>query len=131
MSNDWPTDLPVYRCPANCGCVHLLVEVDPLDVLREPRINDVVPIRGRKHNLPVLDCTWLLAGHQACPFLESDKRCGIYATRPNVCVAFAAGSEKCQELRKDHGMPELIPTVADGSMLDRLTAEMLTAEFED
>src|SRR5579862_2928524 len=79
--NRWPTALPVFRCPPNCGlcCRELLVECDALDVLREPRIQDVAPLKTSDHALPVLDNCWLLAGVKACPFLDSNQRCGIYS----------------------------------------------------
>jgi Fe-S-cluster containining protein len=122
----WPTALPVFRCPPNCGlcCRQLLVECDALDVLREPRIQDVAPLKKPDHSLPVLDNCWLLAGVKACPFLDPDQRCGIYSTRPSICVGFPAGGAKCTELRQRAGLPALQPVAADGSMTDRLTAEL-------
>src|ERR1700733_13064776 len=82
----WPTILPVFRCNPNCGlcCRELLVECDAVDVLREPRIDQVAPIRMSNRSLPVLDKYWILTGSGSCPFLDSEKRCGIYATRPST-----------------------------------------------
>jgi Fe-S-cluster containining protein len=46
---------------------------------------------------------------QACCFLDQNQRCEIYATRPQVCREFAAGSEQCQEARRRGGLPPLLP----------------------
>jgi len=91
----------------DCGlcCEHLLVEADAIDVLREPKIDKERPLGKLRVPLPILDASWLLAGPgMPCPFLSPQKRCEIYSSRPQVCVAFTAGSAKCQELRKAHGL---------------------------
>jgi Fe-S-cluster containining protein len=122
----WHTPLPVFRCPPDCGlcCRQLLVECDVLDVLREPRIDDVAPLKKTDHSLQVIDDCWLLAGAKACPFLDAHQRCAIYSTRPATCVGFPAGGTKCTELRQRAGLPALRAVTADGSMTDRLTAEL-------
>jgi Fe-S-cluster containining protein len=128
----WPTNLPVFRCPPDCGlcCQKLLVECDTVDVLREPRIDQVAPLRMSNRSLPVLDKYWILTGDGSCPFLDREKRCGIYATRPSTCVGFAAGGKKCAELRARAGLPLLQGMPANGSMIDRLTAELVSDEEE-
>jgi Fe-S-cluster containining protein len=131
-SEHWPTDLPVFRCPPDCGlcCQQLIIECDAIDVLREPRIYDAVPFKKADHSLPVIDNTWILYGNNGCPFLDESKRCGIYSTRPSICIGFPAGGSKCSQLRKQAGLPPLEPTKADGSMIDRLTAELKDNEDE-
>lgn len=125
----------VYRCPPDCGlcCSHLLVEADVIDVLREPRIQQAVPLEPGKHSLPVLECTWLMhdVARHCCPFLDAQKRCGIYPTRPHVCVGFSAGGTKCRELRTEAGLPLLEPSVADGSMEDTILAELVQYDEEE
>jgi len=79
--------------------------------------------------LRVITSCWILAGTEPCPFLDNKKRCGIYATRPASCVNFPAGGKKCAELRSRAGLPPLQGMIADGSMIDRLTAEL--RDFED
>lgn len=104
-----------------CGvcCRHLIVEADQLDALREPRIAEVCNLPQPPADCcevddnedPVSEDVWhgkvailsprrtadgTLAG---CPFLDVASLCTIYPTRPNVCVAFAAGSQKCLEAR--------------------------------
>jgi Fe-S-cluster containining protein len=54
----------------------------------------------------------LLTSGSPCAFLQGDKRCGIYSTRPNVCVAMHAGDEQCQEARAAHGLPPLDPVMS-------------------
>jgi hypothetical protein len=52
--------------------------------------------------------------HEACCFLAGDDRCTIYATRPDVCRRFAAGSDQCQEARGRVGFGPLTPTTNAG-----------------
>ena len=126
LSPTWPTPLPVFRCPPDCGlcCKELLIECDAIDVLREPRIQDAAPLKKSDRSLPVIDNTWMLTGGKGCAFLNREKRCGIYSTRPSTCVGFPAGGKKCNELRTRAGLPPLQGMTADGSMIDRLTAEL-------
>lgn len=125
-SDHWSTVLPVFRCPPDCGlcCQQLIIECDALDVLREPRIHEAVPLRKTNRSLPVIDNTWILYGNNGCPFLDESKRCGIYSTRPSICIGFPVGGTKCRQLRQQAGLPPLEPTAADGSMTDRLIAEL-------
>jgi Fe-S-cluster containining protein len=44
------------------------------------------------------DGTWYLLIHTACKHLQADHRCGIYATRPQVCRDYS--TENC-EYRED------------------------------
>ena len=78
------------------------------DAAREPRIvAETRELAGwletpkwayRLHPLPF---------HEACCFLDADKRCTIYETRPDVCREFAAGDEPCQTARAARGLPPL------------------------
>jgi Fe-S-cluster containining protein len=81
------------------------------DAEREPRI----AAEGRRlepwHATP----RWTyqlypLPFHETCCFLDAERRCTIYETRPDVCRAFAAGSIQCQEARARIGLPSLEPT---------------------
>lgn len=104
----------IYECD-KCGacCRHLLVEVDALDVLREPRLLDAQ--QGLKRmSLPLLledeDRCLIIAGPgQPCQFLGTDNHCQIYPTRPNICVGALAGEESCQQARREAGLPPLEP----------------------
>jgi Fe-S-cluster containining protein len=122
----WPTTLPVFRCPPDCGlcCKELLIGCDAIDVLREPRIQNVASLETTDRSLPVVDSYWELSGAKGCPFLDHEKRCGIYSTRPSTCVGFPAGGSKCTELRTRAGLQPLQGVMADGSMIDRLIAEL-------
>lgn len=107
--------MPVYECDGCGACCQglLLIEVYELDLLREPRLQTVDPRhagRSRADSLDELsdpDRCLIIAG--CCPFLSPDKRCSIYPTRPNACVAMAAGDEQCQQVRRDVGLPPLAP----------------------
>lgn len=44
---------------------------------------------------------------EACCFLDSQDRCDVYATRPDVCRDFDAGSEQCQDARSRQGLSRL------------------------
>ena len=45
--------------------------------------------------------------HTACCFLGKDRLCKIYATRPEVCRKFEAGSDQCNEARLRVGLTPL------------------------
>ena len=115
----------------NCGlcCEHLLVEADAVDVLREPRIEEKYPLGKRHVNLPILEACWVLsAPGKPCAFLTKKKRCSIYPTRPQVCVAFLPGSPKCQELRGDHEMTPLVMQPSVHRVLTEIIKAAIGAE---
>ena len=101
-----------YDCDSCGACCSgsLIVEAEWLDAVREPRLLDG-DVAGRRISLDTLEedgrCIILACG-KSCTFL-SDNRCSIYPTRPNGCVAFQAGDEQCQEVRRDRGLPPLQP----------------------
>jgi uncharacterized protein len=57
--------------------------------------------------------------HETRCFFDESARCTIYATRPDVCRAFAAGDAQCQDARLRAGLPPLEPIEADGTTRDR------------
>lgn len=96
------------RCGACCRS--LIVEATWLDVEREPRIEEECKILDGNGTIPRDEASWCVAvgRTQPCPFLrlKSHQRfgCSIYPTRPNECVAFGAGGEKCRGLRRAAGL---------------------------
>jgi Fe-S-cluster containining protein len=90
------------------------VEVEELDIIREPRLIDASKHHKGKTVEKMLEdyeqgmAVILACGH-ACSFLGADNRCGIYPTRPSCCVAMQAGDEQCQEAREAEGLPPLLP----------------------
>jgi Fe-S-cluster containining protein len=111
--------MPTYECDKCGACCKgiLIVETDDLDILREPRLIDADPHHRGKSVAQVVSeirnemkAVVIACGH-SCSFLAADNRCTIYPTRPNVCVAFEAGDEQCQEARAAHGLPPLLPVV--------------------
>jgi Fe-S-cluster containining protein len=78
-----------------CGgcCRKMIIEIEHLDIVREPRLQKCADVFADHYILP-----------SPCPFLTwtlgGKKRCSIYPTRPNVCVAFEAGGEQCLEFRE-------------------------------
>jgi Fe-S-cluster containining protein len=110
-----------------CGlcCQRLIVEADVVDVLREPRIETERPLGRRDASLHVLDACWIVAAPgRPCPFLARENRCRIYPTRPQICVAFAAGSAQCQELREQCGLRALSPLPPADGVLGEIQAEL-------
>ncbi len=112
------TPLALYECDgcgACCGAYLILASVN--DAAREPRIaSETQKLAAwletprwayRLHPLPF---------HQACCFLDADRRRTIYETRPEVCREFAAGSEPRQRARAMKDLPPLSPVdrPADG-----------------
>ncbi len=118
-----------YECD-RCGscCRSLIIEVEELDILREPRLLQLEPF----HPPPDADSyagyededeedqvlgplvpshPWgamLACGEkQPCPFLREDLLCDIYPTRPNVCLGFRAGSRQCKMARGMCGLKPL------------------------
>lgn len=114
---------PVYECD-RCGacCEKLIIEIQLLDVIREPRLREVTkPCRVPPGAVyedddgneitdpdPYVEGA-ILACVDPCPMLGADKLCQIYPSRPNVCVGFDAGSRKCQEAREMAKLPPLQP----------------------
>ena len=92
----------------NCGlcCEELLVQADAVDVMREPRIEIERPLGKRDVHLSIIDACWIIAyPGRPCAFLKPDKRCDIYPTRPQGCVALVVGEKQCRDLRREHGLP--------------------------
>lgn len=110
--------LPRYECDQCGACCegHLIVEADEIDLLREPRLLEAdryyqqmtVPQVLQLFQTDVGRAIHLSCG-QKCKFLADDKRCSIYPTRPNNCVAMQAGDEQCQEARQAAGLAPLQP----------------------
>jgi Fe-S-cluster containining protein len=106
--------LAQFECDG-CGacCAYYTIFASREDAAREPRIKEETQRLGpwletpkwayRLHPLPF---------HEACCFLDVDKRCAIYETRPVVCREFAAGDEPCQAARVAKGLPPLEPNSA-------------------
>ena len=118
---------PIYVCDCcSLCCQRLLVEANALDVLREPQIQALRPLPCRPVSLPVLDACWILGGPgMPCPFLNRESRCRIYRSRPGVCVTFMAGSPKCQELRREHGLAALVAHPGSDEMLAEIQQALL------
>ena len=99
-----------YECDG-CGacCKTFPIFAAAVDAEREPRIcresQQLLPAQAtpewhyRLFPLPFVE---------TCCFLDPDSRCTIYATRPEVCRQFAAGSAQCQEARARQGLPLLM-----------------------
>ena len=122
--------MKVYECDS-CGlcCKSLIIEADHFDVLREPRIAERGRLLDGHGKIPFVDAAWGLYPQfhrDRCPFLMADNRCEIYPSRPNVCVGFMAGSEKCQELRENAGLTRLQPVERDD-----VVAKIINLEWED
>ena len=103
------------QCGACCKG-RLLVEAYALDLRREPKLLQAsigswtaeMPMQTAMEELDQEGkCIIIAGGENACRFLSEDNRCGIYPTRPNVCVAMRAGDEQCQESRETAGLPPL------------------------
>jgi Fe-S-cluster containining protein len=118
-----------YTCD-KCGacCRHLIIEIGPIDIAREPRFLALEPFRTDGF---VPDFTEdeaeeyllvgpLVPGFEAgamlacgpefpCMMLGQDNLCTIYPTRPNCCVAMRAGSDQCQMARVSAGLMPLHP----------------------
>jgi hypothetical protein len=106
-----------FECD-KCGacCQHLLIEIEQLDLIREPRLIPMCRPLRRDPDDPDRDPIEVVPGFQdgaklnrPCPMLGPDKLCQIYSSRPNICVGFMAGSLQCQVSRRSAGLPPLEP----------------------
>ncbi len=86
-----------YECDGCGACCegHLIVEADLLDLLREPRLleadrNPNQSLGDVRAKLEEPGRCLILAASRPCLFLDGDKRCSIYSTRPNDCVDMQA-----------------------------------------
>jgi Fe-S-cluster containining protein len=98
-----------YECDG-CGacCRTFPIFVAESDAEREPRIE----AEGRRLPPWLATPRWKyqlypLPFHETCCFLNGENRCTIYATRPDMCRAFAAGSSQCQVARAERGLGRL------------------------
>lgn len=118
----------MYECD-RCGacCIHLIIEIEPVDIAREPKLRLLRPARIDPGWGPIEDDREeyervgpLVPGFEAgailacgatnpCPMLTLEKLCSIYPTRPTCCVAMQAGSDLCQIARKMARLPMLEP----------------------
>lgn len=109
--------MPKYECDKCGACCKgsLIVEVEDLDVLREPRLIDADPHHAGKpvdqmvHEIQEEWKAVILACGRPCPFLAQDNQCTIYPTRPNCCVGLQAGDDQCQQARAAMGLSPLLP----------------------
>ena len=110
------TEYECDLCGACCRTWRILVSEE--DARREPRIR-AESKELHEHQATVLWRFQLfpLPFHESCCFLDvvHENRCDIYATRPRVCRDFAAGSQRCQEARKEQGLGPLPPAHATGA----------------
>lgn len=122
-----------YQCD-KCGacCRQLIIEIEELDIVREPRLSIAEPFRvplgvrlldgdGNEHQEVITGYgagAMLACGSsKPCPMLEGNL-CAIYPTRPTCCVAFRAGSDQCQDARKSAGLEPLYPAVSSGGLFE-------------
>ena len=110
MSNAFPLSPPPESWGHNpcdgCGlcCAKLWIEIDAIDLIREPRLWPVVRPMQMADGEPAYAII-PSPDHGGCPLHDPVAgRCTIHPTRPNVCVVFKAGGGKCQSLRHEHGL---------------------------
>ena len=108
----------LYECDRCGSCCKgaFIVEADYLDVRREPRLLElqVGPYTVTHRELEEEEKVAQLAcgSDKPCSCLGPDNRCTIYPTRPNACVGFEAGSQKCQNARAELGVSPLYPVLS-------------------
>ncbi|PXA02960.1 YkgJ family cysteine cluster protein [Coraliomargarita sinensis] len=91
------------NCGACCRCFPIFASAE--DAEQEIRIKSET--RRLEPHLATKDKVYQLYPlpfHQRCAFLLQDQLCSIYATRPEVCRRFAAGSTQCIEARERSGV---------------------------
>ena len=97
-------------CGACCKTWRILVADE--DAAREPRIaHEARRLPDNQRTEHWAYQLFPLPFHETCVFLDPANRCTIYDTRPRVCRAFEAGSQRCQEARAEQGLGPLAPAV--------------------
>jgi Fe-S-cluster containining protein len=107
--------LPRYECD-RCGacCRHLIIEIEHLDLVREPRLWPVATLLDGNGRI-TYESDWdkqygLACGRtRPCQMLGPDNLCGVYPTRPNVCVAMEPGNDQCRMAHESAGLTPLTP----------------------
>ena len=104
-------------CAACCGTYAIFAGRE--DAQREPRIAAETQELAAWLETPKWSYRLFpLQFHEACCFLDGERRCTIYPTRPQVCREFAAGSEDCQRVRSLRGLAPLEPMQRPDDGLD-------------
>jgi Fe-S-cluster containining protein len=94
------------RACKKCGrcCRQLIVEIEHLDIVREPRLlqhAELLDGNGKIKYKTDWEKEYLLGDSiNPCPFLTLNNECGIYPTRPNVCVYMVPGGEQCESIKQ-------------------------------
>jgi Fe-S-cluster containining protein len=83
----------------------MLIDLYPVDLLREPRLGPAMKPYREETDDGEVGFLW----SAPCQFLDGERRCSIYPTRPIVCVVFEAGGEECQRVREEAELPPLQP----------------------
>lgn len=103
------------KCGACCNG-SLIVEIEGIDLLREPRLIESDPHwQGQNIDIVLRELQGefgkavIIACGRPCAFLNAENHCSIYPTRPNACVGMEAGDEQCQNARERAGLPRLEP----------------------
>ncbi len=112
MTNFKLTQL-IFECD-QCGacCRHLILEADHCDAIREPRIQTEGRLLDGHGKIEFEEAAWSLMNKGAphdCVFVNEDNTCGVYQTRPDMCVSLQAGSEQCQLARTMAKLESLKP----------------------
>ncbi len=118
-------DFDCDKCGACCEA--LIIEADYCDAQREPKLYEISNVDRQKLREDEHCITLYDTETRSCPFLDGEtKECGIYPTRPNVCVSVEAGDARCQQARIIKGLPLL--QNRDGNLP---SAELLAASCEE
>lgn len=92
--------LDCLKCAACCHDSNVVLDEADLDRFREGGRADLVHKdyikRARDGRI-----TLRFIGKGACQHLRKDKKCSIYAIRPDNCSVFVVGSEACLAARED------------------------------
>lgn len=100
-----------YACDL-CGacCATFPIFASKADATRAPEIMS----EGKKLEGPAASAERAYQLHplpflESCGFLDAERKCRIYETRPDVCRRFEPGGDQCQEARRRKGLGPLLP----------------------
>lgn len=90
---DLPADANLCEyCTAKC-CRYFALPIDTPETFREFEFVRWFLLHDRA-TVFVEDDTWYLLVHTTCKHLQSDHRCGIYETRPQICREYS--TDNCE-----------------------------------
>lgn len=116
-------------CNAKC-CRYFALPIDTPDTTRDLDFMRWFLLHD-KASIFVEDDDWYLLVHTDCKHLQSDNRCGIYETRPEICREYSTDNCEYDEdstYEKYFETPEQVAEYMEATVLQADLSDIRTAE---